>query len=172
MMVYRTRTYIAGDWTGDSEAIQQLYTWNESDYWQLHFIDAHHSVSARDSSLNCSIKKSLKQRMDASKQFVLIVGEHTDTITAGSCHLCSSYNSWHRYCARGHSVDFRSFVKYECDKAVEAGIKIVILYNSTYVSKCKCPKSVRDTAYHIPMMFYGNDGKKYWNYQMIRDALQ
>lgn len=26
-MAYRTRTYIAGDWTGDKDAIDQLYKW-------------------------------------------------------------------------------------------------------------------------------------------------
>ena len=68
---YRTKTYIAGDWTGDSDAIEQLYKWNDSKYWSLHFIDAHDLTQAKDSSLNCSIKASLKTRLDASKTFVL-----------------------------------------------------------------------------------------------------
>lgn len=40
-MPYRTKTYIAGDWTGDKDLIDQLYTWNSSDYWSLNFTDAH-----------------------------------------------------------------------------------------------------------------------------------
>ena len=28
-MGYRTKTYIAGEWDGDSVAIEQLYKWNE-----------------------------------------------------------------------------------------------------------------------------------------------
>lgn len=35
-MTYRTKTYIAADWTGDKDAVDQLYTWNESKYWVLH----------------------------------------------------------------------------------------------------------------------------------------
>lgn len=36
-MVYRTKTYIAGEWDGDRDAIQQLYSWNDSNYWSLSF---------------------------------------------------------------------------------------------------------------------------------------
>ena len=157
-MGYRTKTYIAGDWTGDEAAINKLYEWNDSKKWSLSFTDAHDLTQARDSSLNCSIKRSLKTRMDVSKTFVLIVGDKTCTLTAGGCQLCSSYNSWTYSCARGYTVDYRSFIKYECDKAVEAGIKIVVLYNSTFISKNKCPESIRDIGIHVPMKYKGSDG--------------
>ena len=169
-MVYRTRTYIAGDWTGDKNAIEQLYKWNEG-YWSLSFTDAHELTQARDSSLNCSIKKSLKERMDASKTFVLIVGDKTKNLTAGSCQFCSSYNSWNAYCAKGNYVDYRSYIKYECDKAIEAGIKIVVLYNSTTVNKNKCPDSIKSLGTHIAMMYKGSDGNLHWNYQDIKNAI-
>ena len=117
-MTYRTKTYIAGDWTGDNDAIKKLYEWNESNYWSLSFIDAHEITKANDTSLNCSIKSSLKTRMDASKKFVLIVGKNTNVLRAGSCQYCHSLNSYSHYCARGHNVDYRSFIEYECDMAV------------------------------------------------------
>ena len=60
-MHYRTKTYIAGDWTGDKTAIEQLYKWKNSDHWSFDFVDAHDLTQARDSSLNCSIKASLKK---------------------------------------------------------------------------------------------------------------
>lgn len=66
-MAYRTKTYIAGDWTGDKDAIDKLHQWNDSNYWSLSFTDAHDLTQSSDSSLNCSIKGSLKTRMDASK---------------------------------------------------------------------------------------------------------
>lgn len=171
-MAYRTKTYIAGDWTGDKDAIDKLYQWNNSNYWSLSFTDAHDLTQSNDSSLNCTIKKSLKTRMDVSKTFVLIVGDKTNTVTAGGCQLCGSYNSWTSSCAKGYSVDYRSYIKYECDKAMEAGIKIVVLYNSITVSKSKCPESVRNTGTHIPMVYKGTDGKYYWNYNAVKDALQ
>lgn len=170
-MAYRTKTYIAGDWTGDKKAIDKLYEWNDSDYWNLSFVDAHELTQARDSSLNCTIKRSLKERMDSSKTFVLVVGNQTNTITAGGCKFCGSYNSWSSYCAKGYSIDYRSYIKYECDKAVEASIKLVILYNSTKIEKSKCPESIRNLGTHINMMYVGTDGKTYWNYTKIKDAI-
>lgn len=31
-MAYRTKTYLAGDWTGDKDAIDKIHEWNDSDY--------------------------------------------------------------------------------------------------------------------------------------------
>ena len=73
-MVYRTRTYIAADWDNDSNAVQQLNYWNDNKYFSLSFTNAHDLQQARDSSLNCSIKRSLGERLDASHTFVPIVG--------------------------------------------------------------------------------------------------
>lgn len=106
-MVYRTRTYIAADWDGDRDVVEQLHKWNDSNYWGLSFPDAHDLQQSRDSSLPCSIKSSLKKRMDGSKRFVLIVGDATDTVTKGSCQYCGSYDSGTSSCDRLHSIDYR-----------------------------------------------------------------
>lgn len=168
--MYRTKTYIAGDWTGDKNAIQQLYKWNESDYWGLSFHDAHEYTQARDTSLNCSIKKSLKERMDISHTFVLIVGADTKNLRAGSCPYCNSYNRWTKNCVRGYAEDYRSYIEYECDKAVEAGIRIVVLYASAGTNRAKCPDAVKHKGSHIPMYYYQN-GQLYWNYNEIKNAI-
>ena len=152
MATYRTKTYIAGDWDHDKDAVDKLYQWNGSNYWSLSFTDAHDLTQANDSSLNCSIKSSLKTRLDASKRFVLIVGNSTNTVTAGSCTYCESYNSHTYSCARGHSVDYRGFIKYECDKAVEAGIKIIVLYKAACVNKS--PRNQNADATHNQFNFY------------------
>lgn len=47
-MAYRTKTYIAGDWTGDSNLIEALQFWNKSSWWGLSYIDAHEFTQARD----------------------------------------------------------------------------------------------------------------------------
>lgn len=168
----RTKTYIAGDWDNDKDAVDQLHKWNDSKYWSLSFSDAHDLTSARDSSLNCNIKSSLKKRLDVSKTFVLIVGEHTNTVTAGSCKFCGSYNSYLGRCAKGYSVDYRSYIKYECDKAVEANIKIIVLYNSTKVDRNKCPEVVRWKGTHTAMAFKGSDGREYWDYNAVYEAFK
>lgn len=115
-------------------------------------------------------KSSLKTRMDASKTFVLIVGDQTASVTAGSCRWCGSYNSYTYRCAKGYSVDYRSFIKFECDKAVEAGIKIIVLYKATRVDRSKCPEAVRYVGTHASMIYKGNDGNYYWDYQSVKDA--
>lgn len=168
-MAYRTRTYIAADFDNqdDVDAVEQLRKWNDSNYWSLSFTDAHDLQSSRDSSLYCSIKSSLKDRMDHSKRFILIVGENTDTLTKGGCQYCSSYNSYLKYCAKGYNVDYRSYIKYECEIAVEADIDIIVLYNSTKVDKSKCPAVLRNKGTHSAMVYY-NDGKYYWDYQAVK----
>ena len=70
-----------------------------------------------------------------------------------------------------HSVDYRSYIKYECDKAVEAGIDIVVLYNDTRVDGSKCSEVVRSRGNHVAMV-YCKDGKRYWDYQAVKKALQ
>lgn len=170
-MAYRTKTYIAADWDHDKLAVDQLYYWKNNGHLSLDFHDAHELTQARDTSLPCSIKTSLKTRMDASKTFVLIVGDNTDSITKGGCQYCQSYNSWTGACARGHSIDTRSFIKYECDEAVAAGINVIVLYNSTYVDKSKCPLAVRYRGQHIPMQKWIN-GSRYWDYDGVKKAFE
>ena len=169
MAVYRTRTYIAADFDHDKDAVDQIHKWNNSKYWNLSFSDAHDLQTSSDNSLYCSIKSSLKYRMDGSNRFVLIVGDHTKNISKGGCQYCASYNSHTYSCARGNSVDYRSYINYECDKAVEAGIKIVVLYNSTTIDKSKCPQAVRNLGTHAAMEYY-KDGKYYWDYQSVKQA--
>lgn len=169
-MTYRTRTYIAAEWDGDSDAVQQLHKWNDSKHYSLSFIDAHDLQQSRDNSLNCSIKRSLAARLDASKTFVIIVGENTKNVRSGSCQYCNSKNSWTGACARGYIVDNRSYIEYECEKAVHDGLKIVVLYNAATVDRSKCPDSVKYVGTHKAMCYYEN-GYYYWDYQTVKSAL-
>ena len=171
---YRTKTYIAGDWDGDANAIQQLYDWKKSNWYTLDFVDAHSLMQARDSSLNCSIKRSLKERLDVSKTFVLVVGKNTNSVRAGQCAYCPGYRTYYYSlpsCSHNNSIDNRSYIEYECEKAKEAGIKIVVLYNSLTVDKTKCPEIIRNVGTHLPMMYCGIGGQRYWNYSSIKDAI-
>jgi len=169
-MANRTKTYIAADWTGDKNAVDKLYEWKEGKKWSLDFIDAHELTQARDGSLNCSIKKSLATRLAASKTFLLIVGKNTKTVRSGSCQYCNSYNSHTKACARGYSVDLRSYIEYECAKAVNDGISIVILYNAAITDKSKCPDEIKAYGTHTAMQKM-EDGKHVWDYPAVKKAL-
>lgn len=170
-MYYRTRTYIAGDWDGDKNLIDKLYEWNKRDNLLLSFSDAHILTQARDSSLPCSIKKSLAERFSGSKTFLLVVGKNTITVTKGSCRYCKSYSSYLGRCNRGHSLDMRSFVQYECEKAVRDHLNIIVVYNFDAVKKSYCPDILKNIGKHIRAYYRGTDGKYYWNYPEIRDAI-
>ena len=171
-MVYRTRTYIAGEWDGDSNLIETLQRWNESEKWSLSFSDAHNMKQARDTSYPCNIKRSLADRLNGSKTFVLVVGDKTKTATKGSCQFCSHYSSYWGKCLASGTPSFKSFITYECEKAVRDGLRIIVLYNSTIVQKSKCPEAVKDRGKHIAAIYKGTDGKYYWNYTEIKKAIQ
>lgn len=169
----RTKVYIAADWTGDSNAVSILRAWNDSEAWSLSFPDAHEMTQAKDDSLNCSIKKSLSLRLDASKTFVLIVGNKTKDLAAGGCQYCRSYNGWRGFCARGFTVDYRSYLQFECEKALRDRLKIVVLYNGVNVDRSKCPDTLSRHGVHVAMMYKCQlDGKYYWNYYAIKDAIE
>lgn len=169
-MAYRTKIYTAAEWSGDKSAVDQLQKWNNNNYWSLSFTDAHDLTQARDSSLNCSIKSSLGKRFDVSKTFVLIVGSNTKTVTSGGCQYCDSYNSHSQSCARGKPVDYRSYIEYECDKAIHDGLKIVVLYKAATVNKSKCPDAIKNVGTHAAMYDY-KEGVNYWNYQSVKNAI-
>lgn len=170
-MTYRTKTYISADWDGDQDAVEQLRKWNNNHYLSLSFTDAHDLTQAHDSSLNCSIKKSLAIRLNASKTFILIVGDKTKTVRSGSCEYCDSKNSWTGACAHGYSIDNRSYIEYECEKAVNDDLKIVVLYNDVTVDKEKCPNVVKHLGTHVAMCYRKND-ELYWNYQAVKNVLE
>lgn len=174
-MYYRTRTYLAGDWDGDRNLIQTIKDWNKNGHLALDFTDAHDLMQARDGSLNCSIKESLSKRLNASKTFVLIVGEKTNSVTSGSCKYCKNYNSTYQYCTHNKSVDYRSYIKYECDKAErdsrDGSMHIVVIYNSMYVYKDRCPESVRNIGTHVAGIHRDAYGRAEYDYQTIKKAI-
>lgn len=173
-MYYRTRTYIAGDWDGDKDLIEYIYRCNENDRWSLNFSDAHKLTQSYDTSLPCSIKSSLATRLGASKKFVLIVGNSTNKVTKGGCQFCPSYDSgmYRNSCRRGHNVDLRSFIKYECEKAIRDDMEIVVLYNSTVVSRELCPECIRFKGKHIAAASRRNYFNRLeYDYSIIKDAI-
>jgi hypothetical protein len=183
-MSYRTRTYIAGEWDGDSDAIDQIYRWNEGDKWSLHFVDAHGFKQCYDSSMPCTIKLNLSERMGRSKTFVLVVGNNTASARKGSCFYqnCGNkqfnYYSGSYYCtAIGKNYTTESFIDYECRLAYNAwlkdNVKIVILYNAASVNKSKCPEMLRNIGIHSEMKSYNSYyGRYMFDYQKVRNAIE
>ena len=161
----RNYTYIAADFDHDKNAVEFLEWMKKNRY--ISYLNAHELQQSSDSSLPCSIKKSLKFRMDQSKLFVLIVGMQTNTVSKGGCQLCNSYNSYTQSCARGGYVDYRSYIKFECDIAVHADVRIVVLYKNSAVDRSLCPENVRWIGEHQKMIYLGTDGQYHWDIRRI-----
>ena len=180
--VYRTCTYIAGDWTGDKDLIDKLHEWNESDKLGLSFVDVHDLTQSRDTSNPCSIKQNLRKRLNITKTFVLIVGSGTNGLLRGACRYCSKYENLSYlapYCINGGQIDNRSFIEYECEMALKdyrADLikKIVVIYNGCLnTMPSRCPSVLRnvDGVTYIGSDIIGPDGKRHWNYTTIKKAI-
>lgn len=179
-MKNRTKTYLAGDWTGDKDLITEIRDWNKDKNLGLSFTDVHELTSSSDSSLNCSIKSSLRKRLSICKTFVLIVGEKTRNLHSGACYLCENYrnNLGKPYCVNSfyNQIDNRSFVEFECDMALkdyrDGKLKnIVVIYNGMEKpNKSLCLDSLRNVGIHIGSDVLIN-GKIYWNYNKIKNAI-
>lgn len=183
-MAYRTRTYIAGEWDGDSDAIDQLYKWNEGDRWNLHFVDAHGFKQCYDSSMPCTIKSNLSDRMSHSKTFVLVVGGNTKTTRKGSCayqdcgnKLFNYFTGQHTCGVVGKTYSTESFIDFECRLAYDAWLrnemKIVVLYNAASVDKSKCPDKLKNVGTHVSMKSYNAFWGRYmYDYSKVKTAIE
>lgn len=158
-------TYIAADWDTDKSIVDTLLKWKDDPLIPISFNYVHELKQSRDTSLNCSIKKSLKERMDICHQFILIVGENTISCRAGSCQYCSNYNSLSRHCNKFYTASTESYIEYECRMALEKGLHIVVIYNSTTCDVKKCPEILRHhhRVVHIPL--YIEAQEPIYNYQ-------
>lgn len=180
----RTKTYIAGEWDGDNDAIGQLYKWNDGDKWSLHFRDVHKKKQCYDSSMPCTIKSSLCERMNDSKIFVLVVGNNTVSTRKGSCayHNCANkqynYTNGQYTCTVfGKTYSTQSFIDYECLLAYKAYLngemKIVVLYNAASINKSKCPEILKGIGTHKEMKSYnGFCGRYMFDYSKVRTAIE
>lgn len=88
-MAYRNGTYIAFHAEGktdptasDIKYYRMLKAWHVNDDMEFKFVNSHEKVSAvRDTSSQETIRKSLRARLDASKNMVLIIGKTTKNDT-------------------------------------------------------------------------------------------
>lgn len=84
-MAYRNGTYIAFHAEGktdptasDIRYYRVMKAWHRHDDIEFRFVNSHEKVTAvRDSSSQATIMKSLRERLDNSKNMILIVGDST-----------------------------------------------------------------------------------------------
>lgn len=119
-MPYRNKVYVVFD--GDSDMIyyNMLKAWNANENVDFTFSDAHFMNTARDTSLEASIKNQLRIRLQNTKVFLLLVGEHT------------------RYLYK--------FVCWELETALDMDIPIIAvnLNGLRYMDADRCPPILKD----------------------------
>jgi hypothetical protein len=124
-MAYRNGTYIAFHAGGTSDPTasdiryyRMLKAWHEHDNIDFKFINSHEKVAAvRDSSSKETLRRSLKERLNNSRNMVLIVGPTTKLDT--------------------------DWVPFEIEYAVdECGLPIIAVY--TGYEKITAPSELRD----------------------------
>jgi hypothetical protein len=126
-MSYRNKTYVAFDGDRDIKFYNLMKAWKSNDRIEFDFHDAHDLNYARDSSEEESIKRQLRERMQNSKIFLLLVGTNTKYLT--------------------------KFVKWEIESAIRRDLPIIVVNLNDKRSKDNslCPSSLNGIlSIHIP----------------------
>lgn len=134
-MARRTRTYVAFDADSDIHYYRLMQAWKANDGVEFDFNNAHDLTTIRPDSGEEAIKRSLRERMNNSKIFVLLVGEQTKYL--------------------------RKYVPWEIEIAQKADLPIIVvnLNKKREMDAQLCPTALQGAlAVHIP---YGMDIMQY-----------
>lgn len=125
-MSYRNKVYLAFDGDSDIHYYYLVKAWKQNDAIPFDFYDAHDLNYARDTSQEESIKRQLLIRLNNSKRFVLLVGEHTQYLY--------------------------KFVKWEIEQAIRLDLPIIVvnLNGQRSMDNNRCPASLKNvSAIHV-----------------------
>ena len=119
-MAYRNKTYVCFDGDTDIHYYRLMQAWHQNDRTPFSFYNAHDLNSARDSSLESSIKRQLRDRLLSSKVFVVLIGANTRYLT--------------------------KFVRWELEQAIGLGLPLigVNLNGMRQQDINRCPPTIRD----------------------------
>ena len=125
-MAYKNKVFVSFDGDKDIHYYRLMRAWKQNDNSSFNFYDAHDVSSSRDTSTEETIKRSLRTRLNATKVFVLLVGEGT------------------RYLYK--------FVRWEIEQALSLELPIIVvnLNGLKGIDTHLCPSILRDElAMHI-----------------------
>ena len=126
-MAYRNKTYVCFDADDDMKYYNLMKAWKENENIAFNFYNAHDLNNLRNWSSEETIKRKLKERLQNTKMFIVLVGAHT------------------RYLYK--------FVRWEIDYAIEKDIPIIVvnLNGQKEYDNNLCPPILRDKlSIHIP----------------------
>lgn len=100
-MVYTNKIYVAFDADNDIRYYRLMQAWKKSDHTSFNFYDAHDLNNLMSYSTEETIKAKLRERLQNTKLFILLVGENTKYLY--------------------------KFVKWEIEQAIKRGIPIIVV---------------------------------------------
>lgn len=125
-MSYRNKTYVCLDYDEDSYYYNMMKAWKENDNIEFDFYNAHELNRLMEWSSEETIKNKLRERMNNTVNFIVLVGENT------------------KYKYR--------FVRWEIEEAIKRDLPIIVvnLNNKIKLDKDKCPPILQnELAIHI-----------------------
>jgi len=119
-MAYRNKTYVCFDADTDMRYYNLMKAWKENEYIAFDFHNAHDLNNLRDGSSEVTIKRKLRERLQNTKMFIVLIGNST------------------RYLYK--------FVRWEIEYAIENDIPIIAvnLNNQRRYDNNLCPPILRD----------------------------
>ena|ERR1700733_4704562 len=126
-MAYRNKCYACFDGDSDIHYYRLLTAWHANDSFEFTFYDAHSLIQARDSSSEETIKRSLRERLKNSREFLLLIGKNTKNLY--------------------------KYVRWEIEIALDMGLPIIAvnLGGKRQMDPDLCPPILRsELAMHVP----------------------
>ena len=120
-MSYRNKVFISFDGDNDIHYYRLMRAWKQNDRTDFNFFDAHDINTARDTSLEATIKARLRERLLNAKVVVSLIGDNT------------------RYLYK--------FVRWELEQSLSLGLPIigVNLNGKRSQDSDRCPPVIRDS---------------------------
>ncbi|MBL0687554.1 MAG: TIR domain-containing protein [Sulfurospirillum sp.] len=127
-MSYKNKTYIIFDSNNDMRYYRLMTAWKENDKIDFNFHDAHDLNNLRDGSSEETIKSKLRERMDNTKQVVVLVGDSTKNLY--------------------------TYVKWELEIAISMDIPIIAVnLNESNQADTNTPPILKNKAYFVSVPF-------------------
>lgn len=120
MNTYTNKTYVAFDADNDIMYYRLMQAWKKTDGSSFNFFDAHELNNLMSFSSEETIKAKLRERLNNTKVFILLVGNSTKSLY--------------------------KFVRWEIEQALNKGIPIIVvnLNNLRYKDSNLCPSILND----------------------------
>ena len=145
-MAYKNKAYVAFDADNDIRYYRLMQAWKQSDFTTFNFYDAHELNNLRNWSSEQTIKFKLKERLQNSKIFLLLVGEQT----------------------RFH----HKFVRWEIEQALELNLPIICinLNGQRSMDSFRCPPILKSklalhVSFNAKIIEKALENWEYWHYQ-------